>query len=216
MEDESVSVGANSSYIVNGNGVMDLNDDEGTNAPCLKANESPSERTYETLESTNNINSDICESPNHACFDDHHLNEKSNQHQVQESLTVLSKNDVEKKSDLDSTENSDDDDDDNKEEDFCDMSDLAYITKIVLKNQSFEPSKNKRRVSPFSSDDECDNGNDVVSKASQLLGRRLVSYDSDTGESEESCDSESSSSASSTTSSSERSVTINPYLKTHC
>ncbi|XP_065063200.1 H/ACA ribonucleoprotein complex non-core subunit NAF1-like [Rhopilema esculentum] len=162
------------------------------------------------LESTDNINSDICESTMPEYFDDPHLNEKSNLPQVQESVAVLAKNDIEKESDLDSTENNNDDD---NEEEFCDMSDLAFITKIVLKNQSFEPSKNQRRVSPFSSDDECDNGNDVVSRASQLLGRRLVSYDSDTGESEESCDSESSSSSSSTTSSSESDDEDKPNLR---
>ena len=84
------------------------------------------------------------------------------------------------------------------EDPFCDMSDLAYVTKIV----SQEPTKQKKLNTEPVSGSLTLNDDSFLERASKQLGKALVAIDSDSSGTEDSSESTTDSSSSSQSSSS--------------
>ena len=80
---------------------------------------------------------------------------------------------------------------------FCDMSDLAFVAEIVAQTPSTSPLKSRqpRRIK------DCKENDDVLEKASQQLGKKLIAVESDSSETEDSSEDSSSSSEASSSSS---------------
>ena len=90
---------------------------------------------------------------------------------------------------------------------FCDMSDLAFVAEIVAQAPSTSPLKSRqpRRIKDQKETD------DVLEKASQQLGKKLIAVASDSSETEDSSEDSSSSEASSSSSTTSSSSSSDKY-----